>query len=147
MAHSYSHLFALPTTGLRFFTVYGPWGRPDMAYFKFVKKILNGDSIDIIPSANTAWSAEHPDPSSSYAPYWIFNIDNNAPVKRLGFVDIIEDSLGVKANKNMLPMQDGDVPMTYVEVSQLIDYVDFKANTSLEIGIKAFVSWYRQYYG
>ncbi len=172
MAHTYSNLFDLPTTGLRFFTVYGPWGRPDMAYFKFVKKILNGETIDVynygdmsrdftyiddivegvirvtdaIPTANTDWSGKAPDPSSSYAPYRVFNIGNNAPVSLLGFIETIEECLGVTAQKNMMPMQAGDVPSTYADVSQLINYTDFKPVTPLKTGISAFVEWYRSYY-
>lgn len=173
MAHSYSHLYQLPTTGLRFFTVYGPWGRPDMAYFKFVKKILNGDSIDVynngdmsrdftyiddivegvirvtdaIPSPDEKWSGDTPDPSSSYAPYRVYNIGNNAPVSLLKFIEIIEQSLGVVAQKNMMPMQAGDVPSTYADVSKLMADMDFKPSTSLEQGIAEFVQWYNAYYG
>lgn len=173
MAHTYSNLYDLPTTGLRFFTVYGPWGRPDMAYFKFVKAILNGDTIDVynygdmsrdftyiddivegvirvtdkIPTANPNWKSESPDPSSSYAPYRVYNIGNNAPVSLLEFIETIEDCLGMKAQKNMMPMQDGDVPSTYADVSKLMADVDFKPSTSLKEGISTFVSWYKTYYG
>ena len=172
MAHTYSNLFNLPTTGLRFFTVYGPWGRPDMAYFKFVKKIINGDAIDVynfgemsrdftfiddivegviritdkIPEPNPEWSGKQPDPSSSYAPYKVYNIGNNAPVSLLGFIETIEDCLGIEAKKNMMPMQPGDVPSTYADVSKLMTDTDFKPETSLKDGIATFVDWYRYYY-
>ncbi len=172
MAHTYSSLYDLPTTGLRFFTVYGPWGRPDMAYFKFVKAILNGDSIDVynhgnmsrdftyiddivegvirvtdrIATVNESWTGERPDPSSSYAPYRVYNIGNNAPVSLLEFIETIEQCLGMEAKKNFMPMQDGDVPSTYADVSKLMADVDFKPQTSLKQGIERFVSWYREYY-
>lgn len=172
MAHTYSNLYGLPTTGLRFFTVYGPWGRPDMAYFKFVKKILDGDTIDIynhgnmsrdftyiddivegviritdrIATADMNWSAESPDPGSSYAPYRVYNIGNNSPVSLLEFVETIETCLGKVAKKNMMPMQDGDVPSTYADVSRLIADVDFKPETPLKDGISHFVDWFKSYY-
>lgn len=172
MAHTYSNLYDLPTTGLRFFTVYGPWGRPDMAYFKFVKKILDGDTIDIynhgnmsrdftyiddivegvirvtdkIATPDDAWSADAPNPSSSYAPYRVYNIGNNSPVSLLSFVETIEQSLGMEAKKNMMPMQDGDVPSTYADVSRLMSDVDFKPATPLSKGIGRFVEWYKSYY-
>lgn len=172
MAHTYSNLYGLPTTGLRFFTVYGPWGRPDMAYFKFVKKILDGDTIDIynhgnmsrdftyiddivegviritdrIATADMNWSAESPDPGSSYAPYRVYNIGNNSPVSLLEFVETIESCLGKEAKKNMMPMQDGDVPSTYADVSRLIADVDFKPETPLKDGISHFVDWFKSYY-
>ncbi|MFT7559118.1 MAG: UDP-glucuronate 4-epimerase [Flavobacteriales bacterium] len=172
MAHTYSHLFDLPTTGLRFFTVYGPWGRPDMAYFKFVKKILNGDTIDVynhgdmsrdftyiydivegvirisdrVPQGDTNWNAESPDPSSSYAPYRIFNIGNNAPVSLLEFIETIEGALGIEAKKNFMPMQPGDVASTYADVSALINATDFQPKTTLKEGIGQFVQWYKSYY-
>lgn len=173
MAHTYSNLYGLPTTGLRFFTVYGPWGRPDMAYFKFVKKILNGDSIDIynhgnmsrdftfiddivegvirvtdqIATTDESWSPDSPNPASSYAPYRVYNIGNNSPVSLLHFVETIEQCLGRTAKKNMMAMQDGDVPSTYADVSRLIKDVGFKPETSLKDGIQQFVTWYKQYYG
>jgi len=173
MAHTYSHLFGLPTTGLRFFTVYGPWGRPDMAYFKFVKAILDDKAIDVynngdmsrdftyiddivegviratdkIAAPNPDWSAENPDPSTSYAPYRVYNIGNNAPVNLLEFIRVIEACLGREARKNFLPMQPGDVASTYADVSQLIDSTGFKPSTTLQEGIAKFVDWYRSYYG
>ena len=172
MAHTYSHLFNLPTTGLRFFTVYGPWGRPDMAYFKFVKRILAGEPIDVynhgqmsrdftyiddivegvvrvsdkVPTPDATWSAENPNPASSYAPYRIYNIGNNSPVSLLSFIETIEDCLGKKATKNLLPMQDGDVPSTYADVSALNNDTGFTPSTPLHLGIKNFVDWYRAYY-
>jgi len=172
MAHSYSNLYKLPTTGLRFFTVYGPWGRPDMALFLFTKGILedkpinifnNGDMIrdftyiddiiegvvrvtDKIPTPNPDWNGDDPDPASSFAPYRVYNIGNNTPVKLMDFVDAIEKALGKKAIKNMLPMQPGDVPSTCADVSALENDVGFKPATSVQEGINRFVSWYREYY-
>ncbi len=172
MAHTYSHLFQLPTTGLRFFTVYGPWGRPDMALFLFTKAILEGKPIDVfnygkcrrdftyiddivegvirtldrIPTANPDWSGDHPDCGTSYAPYRIYNIGNNQPVELLRFIEIIEECLGQKAEKNLLPLQPGDVPATYANVDDLIHDVGFKPATEIETGISNFVSWYRDYY-
>lgn len=172
MSHSYSHLFGLPTTGLRFFTVYGPWGRPDMALFLFTKAILEGRPIDVfnngkmkrdftyiddivegvfrvihrIPTGNPEWSGDRPDPGTSYCPFKIYNIGNNNCVELMHYIEVLEDCLGMKAEKNMLPMQAGDVPATFANVDDLVRDVDFKPNTSVEVGIKNFVDWYRSYY-
>lgn len=172
MAHTYSALYKLPTTGLRFFTVYGPYGRPDMALFIFTKAILEGRPIDIynhgkmkrdftyvddivegisrlvptIPVPNSDWSGFNPDPASSFAPYRIFNIGNNKPVELLQFIEAIERKLGEKAIKNFMPLQEGDVPETYADVQALIDATGFKPNTSIETGISNFIDWYRDYY-
>ncbi|BAZ89588.1 NAD-dependent epimerase/dehydratase [Raphidiopsis curvata NIES-932] len=172
MAHTYSHLYELPTTGLRFFTVYGPWGRPDMAYFLFTKAILSGQPIDVfnygkmkrdftyiddiiegvlkvidtIPQSNSHWSGDSPDPSSSKAPYKIYNIGNNNPVELMHLIEVIEQCLGMKAKKNMLPLQPGDVTVTYADVDDLIQDVNFKPDTPIELGVKEFVKWYREYY-
>lgn len=172
MAHTYSHLYGLPTTGLRFFTVYGPWGRPDMALFLFTKAILSGQPIDVfnygkmkrdftyiddiiegvvivtdnIPQGNPHWSGDKPDPGTSKAPYKIYNIGNNNPVELLHFIEVIEDCLGMKAQKNMLPLQPGDVTMTYADVDDLIADVGFKPATPIEVGIRRFIDWYRDYY-
>jgi UDP-glucuronate 4-epimerase len=172
MAHTYASLYKLPVTGLRFFTVYGPWGRPDMALFLFTKAILAGEPINVfnngqmrrdftyvddivqgvvrvigkIPEANPRWRGDAPDPATSYAPYKIYNIGNNNPVELLHFISIIEEELGKKAKKNMMPMQPGDVPATYADVDDLIHAVDFKPGTPLETGIKNFISWYLSYY-
>jgi len=172
MAHTYSNLFKLPTTGLRFFTVYGPWGRPDMALFKFTKGIIEGSPIDIynngemyrdftyiddiaegvlritdkIPQANMDWSGEFPDPASSFAPYKVYNIGNNAPVKLMDFVEAIEECVGKKAIKNMMPIQPGDVPSTYADISALKRDTNFKPSTNLKDGIQYFVKWYTEYY-
>ena len=173
MAHSYSHLYGLPTTGLRFFTVYGPWGRPDMAYFKFTKAILEGRPIDVYnhgnmrrdfayiddivegvvrvmertPRPDRGWSGDHPDPGSSYAPYRLYNIGNNNPVDLLTFIEVLEGCLGRKALKNFLPLQPGDVLSTYADVDDLIRDVGFKPETPIEVGLEHFVRWYRSYYG
>lgn len=172
MAHTYSHLFNIPTTGLRFFTVYGPWGRPDMAPIIFTKKILAGESIDVFnygnhrrdftyvddivegiirtldkpAEGNPLWTGEHPDPASSKAPYRIYNIGSNNPVELLHFIEVLENCLGKKAVKNLLPMQPGDVPDTYADVAALIKDVDYKPTTSVEVGVERFVKWYRDYY-
>ncbi|HEY9874067.1 MAG TPA: NAD-dependent epimerase [Candidatus Obscuribacterales bacterium] len=172
MAHTYSHLYNLPTTGLRFFTVYGPWGRPDMALFLFTKAILAGQPIDVfnygkmrrdftyiddivegvvrvidkIPEPNPTWSGDVPDPGTSKAPYKIYNIGNNQPVELMHFIETLENCLGRKAEKNMLPIQLGDVPETYANVDDLIRDVGFKPNTPIEVGIERFVAWYRSYY-
>jgi UDP-glucuronate 4-epimerase len=172
MAHTYSHLYRLPTTGLRFFTVYGPWGRPDMALFIFTKAILAGQPIDVfnygkmqrdftyiddiiegvirvldkIPTPNPNWSANLPDPATSNAPYQIYNIGNNQPTELMHFIEVIEDCLGIKAQKNLLPMQLGDVPITYADVDDLIKDVGFKPNTSIEVGIENSMRWYQNYY-
>jgi UDP-glucuronate 4-epimerase len=172
MAHTYSHLFGLPTTGLRFFTVYGPWGRPDMALFLFTKAIFNGEPIkvfnngnmqrdftyidDIVESIyrltkspakpNKEWSGMNPDPGTSYAPYRVFNIGNNSPVKLMDFITAIEEKLGVEAKKEFLPLQAGDVPATYADVEDLFKEVDFRPETSIKDGISNFIDWYKQYY-
>jgi UDP-glucuronate 4-epimerase len=173
MAHTYSSLFKMPCTGLRFFTVYGPWGRPDMALFLFTKAILAGKPIDVfnygkmqrdftfiddiiegvfrimakIPEPDPNWNGNQPDGATSYAPYRLFNIGNNHPVELLYFIETLEKCLGKKAQKNLLPIQSGDVPATYADVNDLMREVGFKPATSLESGIKRFVDWYREYYG
>jgi len=172
MAHTYAHLYGVPVTGLRFFTVYGPWGRPDMALFLFTRAILAGKPIDVynegrmrrdftyiddivegvirvtdrIAPANEAWSGEHPDPGTSRAPYRLYNIGNHQPVELLRFIEILETKLGKKAVKNLLPMQPGDVPATYADVDDLKRDVGFAPATPLETGIARFVDWYRDYY-
>jgi len=172
MAHTYAHLYNLPTTGLRFFTVYGPWGRPDMALFKFTKAILEDKPIDVynygkmrrdftyiddivegvirvlehIPSSNPDWSSDSPDPSTSPAPYKLYNIGNNQPVELMHYIETLEKALGKPAKKNMLPMQAGDVPMTYADVNDLEREVGFKPQTSIVEGIGHFVKWYKSYY-
>lgn len=172
MAHSYSHLYNIPTTGLRFFTVYGPYGRPDMALFLFTKAILEDRPIDVynngemrrdftyiddivegiarliphVAEPNPDWSGGQPDAGTSYAPYRIYNIGNNQPVKLLDFIETIEVCLGKKAQKNMMPLQDGDVLATYADVDDLMRDVDFRPNTLLSEGIRRFVDWYREYY-
>lgn len=172
MAHTYSHLFGLPCTGLRFFTVYGPWGRPDMALFLFTKAILADKPIDVfnhgkmrrdftyiddivegvvrvmqkVPDANPDWSGDAPDPGSSYARYKIYNIGNNQPVELMDFIKAIEKAIGKKAIKNFMDLQPGDVPATYADVDDLIDDVGFKPSTPIEVGIGKFVEWYRGYY-
>ncbi len=172
MAHTYSHLFSLPATGLRFFTVYGPWGRPDMALFMFTKNILEGKPIDVfnhgdhkrdftyiddivegvirvldtIPTPNPEWSGDAPDSATSYAPYRLYNIGNNNPVELLRYIEVLEDCLGKKAEKNMLPLQAGDVPYTYADVTDLVEAVGYKPETTVETGIKNFVEWYREYH-
>jgi len=172
MAHTYSHLYRLPTTGLRFFTVYGPWGRPDMAYFLFTKAILAGRPIDVFNNGNMrrdftyiddvvegvlrtaehvatpdpAWNSADPDPGTSSAPYRVYNIGNNQPVELLRMIQILERALGVEAVKNFLPMQPGDVLETYANVDDLVRDVGFRPSTSLEVGLGRFVEWYRAYY-
>ena len=172
MAQTYSHLYNLPTTGLRFFTVYGPWGRPDMALFMFTKNILEGKPIDVfnygkcrrdftyiddivegvirtmdnVAAPNPDWSGDDPDTGTSYAPFKVYNIGNNQPVELLRFIEIIEEKLGMKAEKNMMPLQPGDVPATYANVDDLMNDVGFKPATSIEEGIGNFVDWYREYY-
>lgn len=172
MAHTYAHLYRLPVTGLRFFTVYGPWGRPDMAYFKFANKIFAGESIDVynhgdmkrdftyiddivesmvrlidhIPEPDSSWDASAPDPSSSNAPYKIYNIGNNSPVQLMEMIEILEEELGMTAQKNMLPMQPGDVYETYAQTDSLSDAVGFKPATDLRKGLAEFARWYRAYY-
>jgi len=173
MAHTYSHLFRLPTTGLRFFTVYGPWGRPDMALFLFTKAILEGRPIDVynhgkmqrdftyiddivegvirvadrIPEPNSEWSSDQPDPGTSLAPYKLYNIGNNQPVELMHFIEVLEKCLGKTADKNMMPIQPGDVPATYANVDDLMEDVGFRPATTIEEGIAKFVDWYREYYG
>ncbi len=172
MAHTYSNLYDLPTTGLRFFTVYGPFGRPDMALFLFTKAILENKPIDVynhgkmkrdftyiddivtgierlipaIPSGNPEWSGDSPDPGTSFAPYRIFNIGNNSPVQLMEFIEAIEEALGQEAVKNYMPLQPGDVPATYADVQDLMDVVDFKPATSIREGVGKFIDWYRDYY-
>lgn len=172
MAHTYSHLFQLPTTGLRFFTVYGPWGRPDMALFLFTKAILENRPIDVfnngemerdftyvedivegvyrvihkVPESSSTWSGEAPDPATSYCPYRVYNIGNNNKEKLLRYIEVLEEKLGRKAEKNFLPMQPGDVPATYANVDDLVEDFDYKPATTLEYGIGKFVDWYRGYY-
>ena len=172
MAHAYSHLYDMPTTGLRFFTVYGPWGRPDMALFLFTKAILEDKPIDgfnhgrmkrdftyiddivegiyrlinHIPEPNNSWDALNPDPSSGKAPYKVYNIGNNQPVELDFFIESIEKALGKKAIKNLLPLQPGDVQETYANVDHLMDEIGFKPDTKIEDGIQSFVDWYRDYY-
>ena len=172
MAHTYAHLYRLPATGLRFFTVYGPWGRPDMALFLFTKNILAGKPIDVfnyghhkrdftfvadiaqgvvramdrVAQPNPNWNSDAPDPSTSNAPYRLYNIGNNQPVELMRYIEVLEQCLGKKAEKNMLPLQVGDVPDTYADVQALIDDVGFKPATPVEEGVKRFVEWYVGYY-
>lgn len=173
MAHTYSHLFGLPTTGLRFFTVYGPWGRPDMALFKFTRSILAGQPIDVynyghhrrdftyiddivegvvqtldkVAAPDPEWCGDRPDPGTSRAPYQLYNIGNNEPVELLRFIEVLEQCLGRKAEMNLLPMQDGDVPDTYADVDDLMRDTGYRPGTPIETGIARFVEWYRDYYG
>ena len=172
MAHTYSHLYDIPTTGLRFFTVYGPWGRPDMALFMFTKNILAGEPIDVfnhgkhkrdftyiddivegvirtldntaVPNPN--WSGDNPDTATSKSPYRIYNIGNNAPVELMHYIEVLEDCLGKKAEKNFLPLQPGDVPATYANIDALKNDVGFHPDTKIEVGIENFVKWYREFY-
>lgn len=172
MAHTYSHLYSLPTTGLRFFTVYGPWGRPDMSLFRFTRNILEGKPIDVFnygnhrrdftyiddivdgvvrvidrpAQANADWSSDNPDPATSFAPYRLYNIGNNNPVHLLAFIETLEKCLGQKAIKNLLPMQPGDVPDTYADISDLARDLGYKPVTQLEDGIRSFVEWYKDFY-
>ncbi|MCW1300563.1 MAG: NAD-dependent epimerase [Candidatus Parvarchaeota archaeon] len=172
MAHTYAHLYNIPCTGLRFFTVYGPWGRPDMAYFKFAEAIMKGNPIDVynygkmkrdftyvddvvegivrlldkVPKPNINWSGYKPDPSSSSAPYKIYNIGNNNPVELMYFIEVLEDCLGKKAKKIMLPLQLGDLPSTFADIEDLTNVTGFKPNTPLEVGIKNFVTWFKEYF-
>jgi len=172
MAHTYSHLYRLPTTGLRFFTVYGPWGRPDMALFLFTRNILAGKPIDVfnygnhrrdftyiddivegvirvldrVPESNPEWSGDKPDSATSNAPYRLYNIGNNQPVELMRYIEVLENCLGRKAEKNLLPLQPGDVPDTYADVADLVRDVDYMPATSIEEGIANFVDWYREYY-
>ena len=173
MAHSYSHLYGLPTTGLRFFTVYGPWGRPDMALFKFTKAIIEGKTIDVynegkmkrdftyvddiatavtllvdhIPVADAAWNSKQPDPGTSSAPYRIYNIGNQQPTELTRFIEVLEETIGVRAKMNMLPIKPGDVLDTFADVNTLKDALGFFPETPIEVGIQRFVEWYRGYYG
>ncbi|UPT62242.1 MAG: NAD-dependent epimerase [Hyphomonadaceae bacterium JAD_PAG50586_4] len=173
LAHSYAHLFRVPMTGLRFFTVYGPWGRPDMAMYLFTRAIFAGEPIDVFNNGNMerdftyvddvvealvrvgdkpaevdpSWSGSAPDPASSNAPYRIYNIGNNAPVKLTRLIELLEEAIGKKAIQRLLPMQPGDVPATYADVRDLAAAVDFAPRTSIEDGVKRFVDWYKAYYG
>ncbi len=172
MAHTYAHLYGLPVTGLRFFTVYGPWGRPDMALFKFTRGILEGKPIpvfnrgqmvrdftyvdDIVEGVirvidqparpNPQWTGKSPDPATSYAPYKVYNIGNNNPVELMRYIRVLEDCLGRKAEMDLLPMQDGDVPATYANTEALETAVGFRPATPVEVGIRRFVDWYKEYY-
>jgi UDP-glucuronate 4-epimerase len=173
MAHNYSSLFKLPTTGLRFFTVYGPWGRPDMALFMFARNILEGKRIDVfnnghhkrdftfvediaegvvrvlerIPQPNLAWDSNAPDPASSNAPWRIYNIGNHSPVPLMHYIEVLEDCLGKKAEKNFLPLQLGDVPDTFADIDDLVKDVGYRPATPVEVGVKRFVDWFVEYYG
>jgi UDP-glucuronate 4-epimerase len=172
MAHSYAHLYRLPCTGLRFFTVYGPWGRPDMSLFLFTRAILEGRPIDVfnygrhkrdftyvddivegvarvldhVPEPDAAWSGDTPDPATSRAPYRLYNIGNHQPVELMRVIELLEEALGRKAEKNLLPMQPGDVPETYADVEDLTRVAGFRPSTSIEEGIRRFVAWYREFY-
>ena len=172
MAHTYSHLYGLPVTGLRFFTVYGPWGRPDMALFKFTANILAGKPIDVFnygnhrrdftyiddivegvirvldrpPQPNPDWSGESPDPATSAAPYRIYNIGNQRPVELMRYIEVLEECLGRKAEKNLLPLQAGDMPDTYADVEDLVRDTGYRPATPVEEGVAQFVDWYRDYY-
>lgn len=172
MSHTYSHLYGLPTTGLRFFTVYGPWGRPDMALFKFTKAMLEGKTIDVynygkmkrdftyiddiveaiirlqdvIPEANSEWTVENGSPATSSAPYRVYNIGNSSPVELMDYITALEEALGIEAKKNMMPMQAGDVLETSAETQPLYDLVGFRPEMSVKDGVKNFVEWYRKFY-
>lgn len=172
MAHTYSHLYGIPTTGLRFFTVYGPWGRPDMALFKFTKAILEGKSIDVynygkmkrdftyiddiveaivriqdlIPKRDPEWTVEEGSPATSSAPYQVYNIGNSSPVELMDYITALEDALGMVAEKNMMPIQPGDVLNTSAETQDLYEAIDFKPETPVHRGVKKFVDWYKEYY-
>ena len=172
MAHTYSYLYNIPVSGLRFFTVYGPWGRPDMALFIFTRKIINGEPIDVfnngkhkrdftyiddivegvvrvadnIAMSNPDWNSDMPDPATSKAPYRLYNIGNNSPVELMYFIGVIEKNLNKKAIIKYLPLQPGDVPETYANVDALIDYVGYSPSTEIESGIEKFIKWYRDYY-
>lgn len=172
MAHTYSHLYRVPVTGLRFFTVYGPWGRPDMAYFSFTRNILAGKPIDVfnngnhsrdftyiddiiegvvrildrVPEPNPDWSGDHPDSASSTAPYRLYNIGNNEPVELMHYIGVLEQCLGREAEKNMLPMQPGDVRATYADIDDLVRDVGYRPATTVEDGLAQFVDWYRDFY-
>ena len=146
IAHSYAHLYRLPCTGLRFFTVYGPWGRPDMALFKFTRGILAGEAIPVFNRGEMVRDFTYVNPSSSNAPYRIYNIGNNQPVKLMRYIEVLEQCLGRKAKLDLLPLQAGDVPQTIADVSRLEAAVGFKPATPIEVGIGRFVEWYRSYY-
>ncbi|MEB7598155.1 NAD-dependent epimerase [Raoultella terrigena] len=172
MAHTYSHLYGIPTTGLRFFTVYGPWGRPDMALFKFTKAMLEGKSIDVynygkmkrdftyiddiveaivriqdvIPQANAEWTVENGSPADSSAPYRVYNIGNSSPVELMDYITALEEALGMEAEKNMMPIQPGDVLNTSAETKALYETIDFKPETRVKKGVKDFVEWFKEYY-
>lgn len=172
MSHTYSHLYQLPTTGLRFFTVYGPWGRPDMALFKFTRAMLAGEAIDVynrgemtrdftyiddiaeaivrlqvvVPQPDSAWSVEHGSPASSSAPYRVYNIGNSQPTRLMTYIESLEKALGIEAVKNMLPMQPGDVLGTSADTQPLYDAINFRPQTSVEQGVQQFVDWYRDFY-
>lgn len=172
MAHTYSHLYGLPTAGLRFFTVYGPWGRPDMALFIFTRKILTGEPIDVfnyghhrrdftyiddivegvirtldkVAQPNPNWNGEEPDAATSQAPYRLYNIGSNNPIELLRYIEVLEQCLGKKAQMNLLPLQPGDVPDTYADVEALVTDVGYRPDTPLEQGVANFVDWYRSYY-
>jgi UDP-glucuronate 4-epimerase len=173
MAHTYSHLYRLPTTGLRFFTVYGPWSRPDMAMLKFAHKIMRDEPIDVynygkhkrdftfiddivegvirvldrIPVPNPDWSGDKPDSASSTAPYRLYNIGNNEPVELMRYIQVLEEALGKSAQLNMLPLQDGDVVATYADIDDLVADVGYRPDTRLEDGVESFAAWFREYYG
>ena len=173
MAHSYSSMYQIPTTGLRFFTVYGPWGRPDMALFLFTDKMLKGEPIDVynygkmkrdftyiddivegivricfnVAAPNPDWNGKNPECASSYAPYRVYNIGNNNPVELMDYIKTLEDCLGIEAEKNMMPIQTGDVPASHADVEALIRDVDYQPCTPVSVGIANFVKWYREYYG
>ncbi|AMO48178.1 DNA topoisomerase III [Enterobacter sp. FY-07] len=172
MSHTYSHLYGLPTTGLRFFTVYGPWGRPDMALFKFTKAMLEGKSIDVynygkmkrdftyvddiveaiirmqdvIPQANPEWTVESGSPATSSAPYHVYNIGNSSPVELMDYITALEEALGIEAQKNMMPIQPGDVLETSADTQPLYETIGFKPQTTVKEGVKKFVEWYKAYY-
>ncbi|HIH0854086.1 TPA: NAD-dependent epimerase [Vibrio cholerae] len=172
MAHTYSHLYGVPTTGLRFFTVYGPWGRPDMALFKFTKAILKGDAIDVynngdmmrdftyiddivegilrikdvVPESNAEWSVEAGSPATSSAPYRVYNIGHGSPVKLMDYIKALESALGIEAKKNMLPMQPGDVYVTYADTQDLFNATQYKPQMGVEQGVANFVKWYKEFY-
>lgn len=172
MAHTYSHLYQLPTTGLRFFTVYGPWGRPDMALFLFTRKILQGEPIQVfnygnhrrdftyiddivegvirtldqVAPANPDWNGDQPDPGTSRAPYRLYNIGSHRPIELLRYIEVLEDCLGKTAEKELLPMQPGDVPDTYADVEALVEDVGYRPTTPIEEGVARFVDWYRDFY-
>ncbi len=173
MAHAYSSLYGLPVTGLRFFTVYGPFGRPDMALFKFTKNILEGKPIDVfnyghhkrdftyvgdiaegivraadhVAEPNAQWSSDDPDPGTSFAPYRLYNIGNQQPIDLMRYIEVLEQCLGREAEKNLLPMQPGDVPDTWADVEDLVTDVGYRPGTTVEEGVKRFVDWYVDYYG